>query len=37
MTFSIVVNQRWQYGSALVKAIDQMVLQMARVTDCDEF
>lgn len=37
MTFSIVVNQRWQSGEVLVKAVDQMVLQMARVTYCDEF
>ena len=35
ITFSIVVNQPGQSGQVLLQAIDQIVLQTAKVTHCD--
>jgi D-alanyl-D-alanine carboxypeptidase/D-alanyl-D-alanine-endopeptidase (penicillin-binding protein 4) len=35
LMFSIVVNQPGQDGSVLLQAIDQIVVQMARVSMCE--
>ena len=34
LIFSILINQPGQSGSVMLRAIDQMVLQMAQVSPC---